>query len=81
MLRGEMMAYGPSLARKPQMVVINKMDLYGPEHRDLRKLGEALKGLGLDYLPISALTGEGIEELRGMILEKCKQDKGIGSRV
>ena len=76
MLRGEMVAYKPSLAQKSQMVVINKVDLHGPEHRDLKKLGEALEGLGLDYLSISALTGEGIEELKGTILAKCKEVKG-----
>jgi GTP-binding protein len=80
-IRDEMTAYRPSLARKPQMVVINKMDLYGPEHRDLRELGEALKGLGLDYLPISALTGKGIEELKVMILKKCEQQGDQGSKV
>ncbi|MFH1243406.1 MAG: GTPase ObgE [Pseudomonadota bacterium] len=77
----EMTAYKTSLAQKPQMVVINKMDLYCPENRDLGELGEALKGLGLDYLPISALTGEGIEELKVMILEKCEQQGGQGSKV
>lgn len=81
MLREEMAAYNPSLARKPQMVAINKMDLHGPEHRDLKELGDALEALGIDYLPISALTGEGIEELKGIIVEKCTGGKGQGSRT
>ncbi len=71
LLRDEMTAYSPSLIRKPQMVVINKMDLYGPGNRNLKDLGGAIRGLGLDYLSISALTGQGIEELKGIILEKC----------
>ena len=76
MLRDEMRAYGLSLTQKPQMVVINKMDLYSTEYRDLGKLGKSLKELDLDYLPVSALTGEGIEELKRMILEKCEQSQG-----
>ncbi len=80
-IRDEMTAYRPSLARKPQMVVMNKMDLYGPGHRDLGELGEALKWLGLDYLPISALTGKGIEELKVMILKKCEQQGCQGSKA
>jgi GTP-binding protein len=42
-LRREMVAYNPALADKPQMVLINKMDLYGPEHRNLEKLQKQKK--------------------------------------
>ena len=73
MLRREMAAYNPALVEKPQMVLINKMDLYGTEHRDLVSLRKALKGIGLECLPISALTGDGIEELKRIILEKWKK--------
>ena len=76
MLRDEMRTYRLSLTQKPQVVVINKMDLYSTEYRDLGKLGKSLKELDLDYLPVSALTGEGIEELKRMILEKCEQSQG-----
>jgi len=69
-LRGEMLTYDSGLAQKPHMVLINKMDLYGPEHRDLGDLQKALKGLGVESLPISALTGEGLEQLKGMIMER-----------
>lgn len=68
-----MAAYNPALVEKPQMVLINKMDLYGTEHRDLASLRKALKGIGLECLPISALTGDGIEELKRIILEKWKK--------
>ncbi len=69
-IRREMVAYNPELAKKPQIVVINKLDLYGPEHRDLEKLIEALKRSGVEFLPISALTGDGIEKLKKIILER-----------
>jgi GTP-binding protein len=73
MLINEMNAFSPELARKPQMVLINKMDIYGPDHRDLKVLQEALEKSGLESLPISGLTGEGLEELKKVIREKWIQ--------
>lgn len=70
MLRREMVAYDPALVQKPQMVLINKMDLYGPGHRDLGKLKRALRGIGMDFLPVSALSGMGLEELKRKVLDK-----------
>lgn len=69
-IRCEMEAFNPILTQKPQIVLINKMDLYGPEHRDLMELQNALKGAGLESLPISALTGQGLEELKKIIYER-----------
>jgi GTP-binding protein len=66
-LRDEMLTYNAGLAQKPHMVLINKMDLYGPEHRELGKLQGALKRLGTESLPISAMTGEGLEQLKEII--------------
>ena len=67
---GEMNAFSPQLALKPQMVLVNKMDIYGPEHRDLKALQKALEESGIESLPVSALTGEGLEELKKVIREK-----------
>lgn len=72
LLKREMEAYNPTLIKKPQLVLINKMDLYGIQHRDLVSLREALKKVGVESLPISALTGDGIEELKKTISEKWK---------
>jgi len=66
----EMNAFSPQLAQKPQMVLVNKMDVYGPEHRDLKALQKALEESGVESIPISALTGEGLEELKKVIREK-----------
>jgi GTPase len=69
-LKNEMNAFSPQLAQKPQMVLVNKMDIYGPEHRDLKALQKSLEELGVESLPISALTGEGLEELKKIIRER-----------
>lgn len=68
--RDEMAAYHPALIQKPQMVLINKMDLYSPVHRDLEMLQDALEQAGVESIPISALTGEGIKELKTTIRDK-----------
>lgn len=69
-IKGEMDAYNPELAVKPQIVIINKMDLYGKEGRNLGELQDALKGIGIDSYPVSALNGDGIEELKRNIMNR-----------
>jgi GTPase len=61
----ELALYSPELARKPQIVAVNKVDV--PEARAAaKKLAAALKrrkkGPG-EVLVLSAVTGEGIDEL------------------
>ena len=69
-VRDEMLAYNPQLAEKPQMVLITKMDLCTAGNRDLGELREALKRIGLESIPVSSITGEGLEELKKVIEEK-----------
>ena len=69
-LRSELEKYNPSLAKKDQMVLINKVDIHCAEHSDLASMQEALRDLGSDSLPISALTGEGLEELKQRLARK-----------
>lgn len=68
-LMNEIRAYGAAVDQKPQVVVINKMDLYQAEHRDIHSLQAALADLGIKSLPVSALTGEGVEALRETLFE------------
>lgn len=69
-LRMEMEEYNPSLIQKDQMVLINKIDLYSSRGRDIGSIKKALDQLGLESLPISALTGEGLEELKQALARK-----------
>ena len=74
-IRREMVSHSPVLAQKPQIVLINKIDLCGHETRDLKKLCRALESAGIEALSISALSGEGLEELKKYILEKWLKEK------
>jgi GTP-binding protein len=66
----EMEVYNPALIDKPQIVLINKIDIYSPEHRDIKTLRMTLEEMGMESLPISALTGEGLDKLKKIIMEK-----------
>jgi len=57
----ELESYNPDLARRPQVVAANKMDL--PEAGENLQRIEAALGEDIDVFPISAVTGEGIEQL------------------
>lgn len=57
----ELEAYNPDLARRPQVVAANKMDLPGADD-NLQRMKPDL-GEDTDVFPISAVTGEGIEQL------------------
>ncbi|RLC31049.1 MAG: GTPase ObgE [Deltaproteobacteria bacterium] len=70
-IRQEMRDYNPALTRKPELVLINKMDLYGPQHRNVDDLSRALARIGVKSLPVSALTGQGIDVLKGVIYHHC----------
>lgn len=58
----ELMLYNERLARRPQIVAANKMDL--PEAREnFAKIAEYIKKEGHEIFPVSAATGEGLPEL------------------
>ena len=63
----ELAAYNPEIARKPRLVLINKMDLYGPHMRAEGELKRTLARIGFEALALSAQTGMGIDELKNWI--------------
>ena len=71
----ELAEYEESLSEKPEVVVVNKMDL--PMAREAWPgLSERLNGNGIDALAISAATGEGVKELVNLVAARLKE---IGS--
>jgi GTP-binding protein len=69
-VRKELEDYHVKVAEKDQMVVINKIDLYSSQHRDVREVQKALQDLGLESCPVSAVTGQGLEELKTALFRK-----------
>ena len=52
----------------PPVIVLNKCDLYGPEHEDMyAAFHEIYEGAGYRIVDVSAHTGQGVDELREII--------------
>ena len=52
----------------PAVIVLNKCDLYGPEHEDMyAAFHEIYEGAGYRIVDVSAHTGQGVDELREII--------------
>ena len=72
-LNGELRAYDEDLARRPQLIVLNKIDLLSEEERvhEIEMLSEAAGGARV--MPISGVTGEGVPELVTVLWQLVKQ--------
>jgi GTP-binding protein len=71
-LRKEVDLYDPLLSQRPWFVIANKMDLPGAEEnlQALRK-----KFSKIDIVPVSAATGEGIDELKMRLAKWLQNDE------
>ena len=68
----ELEAYSAKLARRKQLVVANKMDLPdSPENFVILK--EYVEEKGYEIMPVSAATGEGLQELMWKAWEMARQ--------
>ena len=67
LLNEELEKYDPALKDKAQLVLINKIDLLPSGRADVEKIRSALAETGFDSLSISALTGEGLEDLKRVL--------------
>ena len=68
----ELEAYSARLARRKQLVVANKMDL--PDSADnFVILKEYVEEKGYEIMPVSAATGEGLQELMWKAYEMARQ--------
>jgi GTP-binding protein len=61
-LLNELKAYNPTLLSKPRVVIINKMDLASAQN-NFEETRRGLQSSGVDTIPVSAKTGEGMAVL------------------
>lgn len=61
----ELSSYNPELAKLPQVIAANKIDvLYGEEEEQvIKKLKDTFESEGIPVFPISAVSGKGVREL------------------
>jgi len=73
-IRGELAAHSPTLAAKPEVVAVNKADLFGGGDSEAAKAAAAAiaEAVGREVFIISAATGEGVRPL----LEACWAARG-----
>jgi GTPase len=70
MIRHELELFNPRLLDKPEMIAANKMDLPGAD-KGLKALKRSVARRGdVAVYPVSALTREGVEELRAAIRQR-----------
>jgi GTP-binding protein len=69
-INGELENFGHGLMEKPMVVVASKVDVANPEK--LKKLAASAKRRKLEFHAISAVTGQGIEELKRALNERVR---------
>jgi GTP-binding protein len=66
-VRAELAAYGAGLEARPEIVVLNKVDLL-PDRTALKDFALRLRARGCEVLLLSGATGEGVAELLGALV-------------
>jgi GTP-binding protein len=72
-IRHELQQYSKTMAKKQEVVIVNKTDL-DPDGKIIEELRKKLKK---EIHPISAVTGSGIKELSELLWQKVKELKGL----
>jgi GTP-binding protein len=69
----ELASYSLRLLERPQVVAGNKLDAADPER--LREAGDAAAYRGWEFFPISAVTGEGVQDLIWRLAEMVDETR------
>jgi len=73
-LNKELALFNPELSLKPQVVAANKLDI--PEGRErFHNLASIFAARGVELLPISAATGEGLDRLLSEVLRHLRVEQ------
>ena len=68
----ELEKYSPELATRPQIIVANKVDSVDFDSHSVKKFTERCTELGREVVYVSAITGEGLDELVRCAAEKLR---------
>ncbi len=73
-INAELEAYNPEIARRPQVIAANKIDLiYVEDESPVEQLKKEFEPKGIRVFPISGITGEGIKELLYYVSEELSK--------
>ncbi len=76
MVREEVRLWSPELLDKPQLVVATKRDAVDPGDDPLPRLRDEASGLGLTVIPVSSVSGLGVQELKRAMARLLQ--RGVG---
>ncbi len=69
----ELARYSPALAERPQIILANKCDALDRELVDTDAFEAYVKALGCELLYVSAITGEGMDEMIRLVAERLRE--------
>ena len=72
---GELENFGHGLSEKPMIVVASKIDSANPEK--LKKLTASAKRRKLEFHAVSAVTGQGIEDLKWSLAKYVREARVV----
>lgn len=72
----ELEAYNPEIASRPQVIAANKIDcIFDEDDSPVERLKAELEPEGIRVFPVSAVSGQGVEELLYYVKELLAQSK------
>lgn len=73
-INAELEAYNPDIAKRPQVIAANKVDVIYPEGEDpIQRLKDEFEPGGIRVFPISGVTGAGIRELLYYVSDRLSE--------
>ena len=76
----ELFRFQPGLARKPMLIVASRVDIAG-DGRRLRAISELASRHNLEFFAVSAVTGEGVDQLKWGIARKLRELRDAEARA
>ena len=78
----ELVSYNADMSKRPQVIAANKLDILSAENREavLKRLRDRYESDGVKVFPISAATGEGLNELLYHVSALVEEHKDEGAR-
>lgn len=78
-VNAELEKFNPDLAKRPQVVALNKVDITGAEEK-AEELLQLFSGLGIKVYPVSAATGKGLKDLVNYVGTEVERLKAEASK-